>query len=103
MSKKLGQSFKELKMSAREIPEAREYLDSFSVVVGNLVFARRRALKLSQAELAKLAGTTQAKISNIEAAKQNVTIDTLNGVFSVLGLTQLIPVFNDEQAATHSY
>ncbi|WP_103110927.1 helix-turn-helix domain-containing protein [Brevibacillus reuszeri] len=102
MSKELGQSFKELKKSARDIPEVREYLDSFSVAVGNLIFARRRKLGISQAELARLAGTTQAKISNIEAAKQNVTIDTLNAVFSALGLTQLIPVFNDEQAATYS-
>jgi DNA-binding XRE family transcriptional regulator len=100
MTKKLGQNFKELKESARDIPEVREYLESFSVAVGNLVHARRIQMGLTQMELAKLAGTKQATISKIEAAKENVTMETLNGIFAALRLAQLIPVFADEDAAT---
>lgn len=100
MTKPLGQNFKELKESARDIPEVREYLESFSVVVGNLVQARRIQMGLTQAQLANLAGTKQATISKVEAAKENVTMDTLNRIFSALRLSELNPIFADEDAAT---
>lgn len=44
---------------------------------------RRRQSGMSQAKLAELAGTTQATVSAIEAAKGNPTIGLLNGLASV--------------------
>lgn len=97
--KKLGQDFEELMQEARSIPEVREYLDSFSVVIGNIVHFRRIQLNLSQAELAKLANTTQKRISLIEVAKGNVTQDVIDRVFRVLKITSLEAKFSDEEAA----
>lgn len=100
MMKKLGQDFEELMQEARSIPEVREYLDSFSVVIGNIVLARRMQLNLSQAELAALAQTTQKRISLIEAATGNVTQEIIDRVFRVLRITGLDAKFSDEEAAT---
>lgn len=99
MMKKLGQDFEELIQEAKSIPEVREYLDSFSVVIGNIVFARRVQLNLSQAELAALAKTTQKRISLIEAATGNVTQDIIDRVFRVLKITGVDVKFSDEEAA----
>lgn len=84
---------------ARDIPEAKEYLESFSVVIGNIVFARRMQLNLSQQELAALAGTTQKRISLIETAKGNVGQDVLNQVFKALKLQSLEAYFDEHAAA----
>ncbi len=97
----LGQTFDHLKQRAREIPEVKEYLDSYSVVIGNIVFARRLQLGLTQAQLAKLAGTTQARISEIESGDSNTTMKVMNDVFRCLKLQSLNPSF-DEQAAAFS-
>ncbi|RAU97946.1 helix-turn-helix domain-containing protein [Paenibacillus sp. YN15] len=95
----LGQSFKDLKKRARQIPEVKDYLDSYSVVIGNIIFVRRMKLKLTQQELAELAGTKQSKISEIESGEANVTMEIMNRVFKALGLEDLQPQFRDEQAA----
>lgn len=95
----VGKSFQELKQRAREIPEVREYLDSYSVVIGNIVFARRMQLGYTQKELADLIGTKQGRISEIETGDGNVTMDVMNRVFKVLGLQRLDPFYVDEQAA----
>jgi predicted transcriptional regulator len=94
----LGQSFKELKQKAREIPEVKEYLDSYSVVIGNIVFARRIQLGYTQTKLAEIAKTTQRRISEIESGQGNVTMDVMDRVFRCLKLVRLDPTF-DEQAA----
>ena len=98
----LGQSFAEMKRQAREIPEVREYLNSYSVAIGNIVFARRTQLGLTQQKLAELAGTTQHRISEIESGESNVTMKIMDRVFRCLGLHELNPTFDDEQAAAHS-
>lgn len=100
MTRKLGQDFADLKRQAREIPEVAQYLDSVQVVIGNIVFARRTHLGLTQETLAKLAGTKQGKISEIEAGMANIRLDTLNRVFQALGLERLEATFSDEQAAS---
>lgn len=92
----LGKDFEALKKSAREIPEVQEYLDSFSVTIGNLVLARRIQLRLSQTKLAEMANTTQARISKIEAG-QNVNTDVLNQVFKALKLNNVHLVYSDEE------
>jgi len=96
--KELGSDFASLKQAAREIPEVAEYLDSFSVTVGNMVLARRLQLGYSQSILAKIAETTQARISQIESGNGNVTSDILNRVFKALKLASLNPTYRDEEA-----
>ncbi|MBT2293119.1 helix-turn-helix domain-containing protein [Paenibacillus albidus] len=99
MTKRLGQDFEELLAEAREIPEVREYLDSFSVIVGDMVYARRMQLNLSQQELANRAETTQKRISLIEAAKGNVGQDVLDRVFRELKLKKLDAHFEELSVA----
>ncbi|MDF2671036.1 MAG: hypothetical protein K0R67_3342 [Paenibacillus sp.] len=102
MTKKLGQDFAELKMAARQIPEVADYLNSFSVTIGNLVFARRMQLGMSQKELSDRAKTTQATISRVEAGHDGVKSGTLNDIFKELGLSDINPVYS-EDAATMEY
>ena len=47
---------------------------------------KRRAMELSQAELAKLAQTTQSTIANFEAGKTSITSKTLDRILTTLGL-----------------
>lgn len=98
----LGESFAKLKQQARQIPEVRDYLDSYSVAIGNIVFARRMKLGLTQQELAQRAETKQSKISEIESGTANVTMEIMNRVFKALGLQRLDPFFYDEQAAAYA-
>jgi predicted transcriptional regulator len=98
MSKRLGQDFADLKKKSREIPEVADYLNSFSVVIGDLVFSRRMQMGLTQQQLAELSGLTQPMVSKVEAG-QVVTTDTLNNIFRVLKLHDITPIY-DEDAAT---
>ncbi|MDN4617263.1 helix-turn-helix transcriptional regulator [Paenibacillus sp. PsM32] len=95
--KKLGQSFAELKNTAREIPEVKDYLDSFSVTIGHLVLSRRLQLGYSQSKLAKLAQTTQARISMIESGDSNITSEVLNKVFHILEIVNLQAIYAEEK------
>lgn len=101
MERRLGQDYEELLQEAKEIPEVRDYLNSFSVVIGNIVYARRMQLNLSQQELAQKAETTQKRISLIECANGNVSQDVLNKVFRALNLSDIVAHF-DEQAAARA-
>lgn len=53
--------------------------------IGQEIKARRNKLKLSQDKLAELSGLYKDQISNIETAKKNTSIDTLNKVVEALG------------------
>ncbi|MFB5761553.1 helix-turn-helix domain-containing protein [Paenibacillus medicaginis] len=99
MSKLPGQDFEDFMKEARQDPEISAYLDSFSVAVGNAVLARRTALGWTQRKLAEQAGTTQARISQIEAGFEGVKMETLNKVFKALGLKQLTSLFTEEAVA----
>lgn len=99
MNKPLGQNYKDFMDKAREISEVQEYLESFSVSIGNMVFARRMQLNLTQQQLADLAGTTQKRISLIESASGNVEQKTLDNVFRALKLKSLNASF-EEMSAT---
>jgi transcriptional regulator with XRE-family HTH domain len=96
--RKLGQDFADLKAEVRVISGMSDYLDSYSVVIGNLVFARRMQMGYSQSQLAELSGTNQAHISLIEAGADSITAKVLNRVFRVLRLASIQPIY-DEQAA----
>ncbi|OPH53389.1 hypothetical protein BC351_05865 [Paenibacillus ferrarius] len=100
MTKKLGQDYADFLKEAKEIPEVREYLNSFSVIIGDLVMARRIQLGWSQKELAEAAGTTQPRISQIEAAYDGVKMGTINKVFRALGLAQINPGYREDAAGT---
>lgn len=98
MEKNLGSDFVNLKKMAQTNPDVNKYLSSFSVVVGDLVLARRLHMGLTQSELAKHSGTTQATISRIEAGDDGVQLKTLNKVFRVLKLAEVNLQFNEEAA-----
>ncbi|MFK4472591.1 putative transcriptional regulator [Paenibacillus sp. RC73] len=100
MSKQPGQDFEEFMKEARQDPEITAYLDSFSVAVADAVLARRLALGWSQRKLAEQAGTTQARISQIEAGFEGIKMETLNKVFKALGLKQLTSLFTEEAVAS---
>jgi ribosome-binding protein aMBF1 (putative translation factor) len=98
-NKALGQDFANFKETVRQIPEVADYLNSFSVVIGNLVFARRMQLGLSQQELAAQAETTQATISRVEAGDDGVKSGTLNRIFKELKLADINPIYSEDAAA----
>ncbi|MCM3702084.1 helix-turn-helix domain-containing protein [Paenibacillus macerans] len=98
MTKKLGQDFVEFMEEANQIPEVKEYLTSFSVVIGDLVMARRLQLGWTQKQLAERADTTQARISQIEAAHEGVKMGTINKVFKALGLSNINPEYREDAA-----
>ncbi|WP_167670250.1 helix-turn-helix domain-containing protein [Paenibacillus tianmuensis] len=98
MTKKLGQDYADFLKDAEEIPEVREYLNSFSVIIGDLVMSRRLQLGWSQKELANAARTTQARISQIEAAHEGIKMETINKVFRALGLAGINPNFREDAA-----
>lgn len=100
MSNLPGQDFEDFMTEARQDPEVSAYLDSFSVAIGNAVLARRTALGWSQRKLAEEAGTTQARISQIEAGFEGIKMETLNKVFRALGLKQLTSLFTEEAVAS---
>jgi predicted transcriptional regulator len=97
--RQLGQDFEELLADARQVPGVAEYLDSYTIKLGNEVFARRIAMKLSQKALADLAGTNQAHISKIEAGDDSVTGKVLNKVMAVLDIDSLNIGFKEYAAA----
>lgn len=100
MSKQPGQDFEDLLKEARQDPEISAYLDSFSVAVGNAVLAQRMVLGWTQRRLAEEAGTTQARISQIEAGFEGIRMQTLNKVFKALGLKHLTSLFAEEAVAS---
>lgn len=61
-----------------------EYQETFGL--GEIVAQRRTELNLSQIQLAKSTGVSQADISRIECGKGNPTLDTLRKIFAALQL-----------------
>ena len=61
-----------------------EYQETFGL--GEIVAKRRTELNLSQIQLAKSTGVSQADISRIERGKGNPTLDTLKKIFAALQL-----------------
>ncbi|WP_178075808.1 hypothetical protein [Paenibacillus oralis] len=53
MTKKTTQDFAEIMEGAIQISEVKEYLTSFSVVIGNLIVAQRLQLDWTQKQLAE--------------------------------------------------
>jgi ribosome-binding protein aMBF1 (putative translation factor) len=87
-------SWKELqsrKLSSMTIEERREYDQAYAEAqlaaeVGERVHAAREAAGLSQRELARRMGTSQAAIDRLESGGVGATLTTLQRVASALGL-----------------
>ena len=69
-----------------------------SVTVGDRVRAKRLALKLSQYEVAKLAGIRPETMSKLETGKNAASLVTLHKVAPILGTT-IDELLNDETTA----
>ncbi len=52
--------------------------------IGNLIYIRRKHLRLTQAELAKRAGTQQTKISRYELGRINPSTVTIQNIAAAL-------------------
>ena len=63
-----------------------DFLESLA----DYVVSGRLALEMTQASLAKAAGTTQATVSAIETASGNPTAETIGRVLAVLGIPSSI-------------
>jgi transcriptional regulator with XRE-family HTH domain len=70
-------------------PISTRKLDMNQLDIASAVVARRKALGLTQAELADLADMSRATLSAVENAAEDrgVTVSTLLTVLSVLGLS----------------
>ena len=55
------------------------------IEVGNKIKELRLKFNMSQSELSKLCGIPQSKISQIENGSINITLRTIETIFSVLG------------------
>ena len=71
---------------------------SMRIGINDLILLRRRALKISQQELARRSGLSRNQVNrmeNSEAACLSCSIKTLNSVFNILGI--VLRVGEDEQ------
>lgn len=76
-------------------------LDHFYADLGTRIAARRRALRLTQAELAARIGLTRTSIANIEAGRQRTLAHQLGGIANALdlGLSALLPDLSGASSA----
>lgn len=58
--------------------------------VGNLIRATRKAKGLTQRELGDRLGLTKNTVTEYEAGRQNLTIETLNKIFTALNEVVII-------------
>jgi len=68
-------------------------------ILANVIRMHRKAAKLSQLQLAEMAGVGKTVIFNIEKGKETVQLDTLRKILKVLNIKiQLIsPLMNNLQ------
>lgn len=79
--------------SAYRLPMTRPRSHRLYQLIGDRVFQARRALELSQSEVARQVGINRVSIVNIEKGRQRAPVDLLWRIAEVLGieLAQLIP------------
>lgn len=82
-----GAVAKRLSHALERAAAKRDLLRETALLVGNALFDARTDLDLSQAELARRAGTRQSRISQIETGNGNVRFATLHKVAHAAGLT----------------
>ncbi len=54
--------------------------------IGSQIRQRRKSLKITQGQLAELAGVSLNTLSRIESGKANPTIDVIEKIAEILGL-----------------
>lgn len=68
--------------------------------IGNAIKSRRKSLRVTQPQLAELAGVSVNTLYKIERGQANPTIDTLDKIADILGLELTLQVkqleFNEE-------
>ena len=69
------------------------------IILANVIRMHRKAAKLSQLQLAEMAGVGKTVIFNIEKGKETVQLDTLRKILKVLNIkVQLVsPLMNNLQ------
>jgi len=60
--------------------------------IANFIKQRRKQLEITQENLALLSGISTRKLSDIETAKADTTIDTLNKVCNTLGVEIVLKI-----------
>jgi DNA-binding XRE family transcriptional regulator len=89
MATKFADVMREIEAEARaEGPKAVRELEAFRAHfrVGRQIAEARRARRLTQRQVAKIARIDQADISNIERGAANPTLNTLSAVASAVGM-----------------
>ena len=65
-----------------------------NVLIGQTIAERRKALKLTQAELADYSNVSERTLLSIEKGQGNPTLNQLNKILSILGLKLVIKAIN---------
>jgi len=89
MATKFADVMREIEAEARaEGPEAVAELEAFRAHfrLGRQIAEARRARRLTQQQVARIARIDQADVSNIERGAANPTFTTLNAVVSAVGM-----------------
>jgi DNA-binding XRE family transcriptional regulator len=89
MATKFADVMKEIDAEARaEGPESVRELEAFRAHfrLGRQIAEARRARRLTQKQVAKIASIDQGDVSNIERGAANPTLNTLNAVVSAVGM-----------------
>ena len=89
MATKFADVLREIEAEARaEGPRAVRELEAFRAHfrLGRQIAEARRARRLSQKDVAKIAHIDQADVSNIERGASNPTLNTLDAVASAVGM-----------------
>ena len=88
----MATDWKELRTERLSSPEARQAYEAARTAYefGKRVRERREALGLSQAQLAKSAGTSQPAIARLEAGGTEPTLRTIANLARVLGAVWVI-------------
>ena len=67
-----------------------------NIEIGELIRGRRQVLKLKQSDLSEMAGVNLRTIVQIEKSNVNPSLDTLQRIAEVLGLTIRLEVKSDQ-------
>jgi len=62
------------------------------ITIGNSIKARRKALRVTQLQLAELADVSVNTLYKIERGQANPTLETLDGIADVLGMEVCLEV-----------
>lgn len=64
------------------------------ITIGNNIKARRKTLKVTQPQLAELAGVSVNTLYKIERGQANPTMETLDKIADILGMELILQVKN---------